>query len=488
MEGRGRQPGTLRLFASGTLGIAAFTTLGVLAACSPDRLVSSDPPSTVVTPSALTTPDGAMALYNGAVNLFASMYGGGANNGDDSFVISTGLLTDEFSAGADYTDGLDQRTNSLTYDAGSESVQSTLYQRIQGARVAAYQAREALQRYGTGNVQPLVARMYAYEAYSIIFLAEYFCNGVPLSQTELGQNPVYGPGLTTQQLYDQASALLDTALTLSGDSAGYANLAKVGKGRLLLDEGQFAAASAAVADVPQTFVYNVEFKAGVDIVINGSGYIMENRLGPANSFSTGFGQSSFIVTNQEGGVGLVWNTDPRVALAPQSYADNQLYPSKYSSVSSPIRLADGIEAQLIQAEADLQTGSSAWLTILQNLRNTCTSTSGCAPVSNLTSTSYTDVLADSATALGRLHTLMSERARWLYATGHREGDLRRLLRAPYDAPPYSLSASDLYPSGVYADAAYGGYTTAYGPDVVAIPGRNEILYNNKYKGCFDLNP
>lgn len=469
---------------------AAVSTLTALSACSPDRLVHTDPPSAVITPSSLTTAAGALALYNGANNLFASMYGGAtANGGNDNYIISTGMMTDEFANGPSYSDGLDQRTNSLLYETGSESVQAALYQRIQGVRTEAYQAREALQRYGGPNVNALIGRMYSYEAYSIIFLAEYFCNGVPLSTTDLGSNPVLGPGLTTQQLYDRASALLDTALTLSGDSVNFLNLARVGKGRLLLDEGQFAAAATAVANVPSTFVFNIEFKAALSITLNGAGYTMENRVGPASSFSSGaFNSSNFAVIDNEGNVGLNWATDPRVPESAQSYTGSLPWPGKYSSVSSPIRLADWTEAQLIIAEASLNAGTSDWLTILQNLRANCTSASGCAPVPNLTATSYPDVLADSATQLGRLHTLMSERARWLYATGHREGDLRRMLRAPYDSPPYVLSAAQLYPNGAYVDANYRGFTTVYGPDVVAIPGRTEMQYNLNYKGCFDLNP
>jgi hypothetical protein len=63
-----------------------------------------------------------------------------------------------------------------------------------------------------------------------------------------------------------------------------------------------------------------------------------------------------------------------------------------------------------------------------------------------------------------------------------------MLRAPYDAAPYGLTRNDVYPNGQYANPEYRGFTTSYGPDVVAIPARAEQLYNINYKGCFDLNP
>ena len=84
--------------------------------------------------------------------------------------------------------------------------------------------------------------------------------------------------LRTEELYARAIALFDTALTLAGDSSRFGNLAKVGKGRVLLDQGKFAEAAAAVADVPLTFVYNAEFKSGLSFVVGGNGYNDENWL------------------------------------------------------------------------------------------------------------------------------------------------------------------------------------------------------------------
>jgi hypothetical protein len=46
-----------------------------------------------------------------------------------------------------------------------------------------------------------------------------------------------------------------------------------------------------------------------------------------------------------------------------------------------------------------------------------------------------------------IEQILTERAFWLYVTGHRLGDWRRVLRAPYSMPPYSFVVADVYPVG-----------------------------------------
>jgi hypothetical protein len=349
---------------------------------------------------------------------------------------------------------------------------------MQGARTAAYQARQALQQYGAPGSNALIGRMYAYVAYTIVLLAEYFCNGIPLTTVNFQSDPIYSPGLTTTELFTRADALFDTAITLSGDSSKYINLARVGKGRALLGLGKLPEAAAAVAAVPQNFAFNVDFSATVQVTINGVGFYMQNMLGPPP-----LGLGTVMVVDNEGGRGLPWSTDPRIPIDPTGAYNFGLgpFPTKYPQNNSPIRLADWNEAQLITAEASLKAGTSNWLTILNGLRANCTTASGCTMVPGITGgTTQLPPLVDSLTPVKRLTQLMSERAYWMYATGHRQGDLRRMMHL-YDV-------DDVYPTGTYASAAYGGKSTIYGSDVVALPGRSEQQFNPKYKGCFDRNP
>lgn len=485
-----------RALARTGLGLGVLTTLVMLPACSPDRLVRSDAPSSLVDPNAISTPAGALALYNGATNVFSSAFGGAGSGTTtaDNYVASTGIFTDEFETGVFGNFVLDGRVNAQQFSAGKESAQAATYSKLQAARIAAFQARQALQLYGTPSDSALIGRMYSVEAYSIVLLAEYFCNGVPLSQVPLSGNPVYAAGNTTDQLYAQASALFDTAMTWSADSSNFLNLAKVGKGRLLLDQAKFAEAAAAVDGVPLTFVYNAEFLAGGLIQLGGTGYGLNNGIGTDQN---NYNLAAFATRDREGTNGLTWTGDVRIALTPQSFTDPDLWSDKYPTGSTSIRVADGIEASLIRAEALLNAApdNGAWLDTLNALRATCTTASGCAPVPNVVPESL-PTLIDSGTPVGRLHQLMSERARWLYATGHRQGDLRRMLRAPYKSAPYNMTDTKVYPTGPYRNnfaqmAANFGIAmtvTAYGTDVVAIPSRAERQYNRNFTGCFDLNP
>jgi hypothetical protein len=146
------------------------------------------------------------------------------------------------------------------------------------------------------------------------------------------------------------------------------------------------------------------------------------------------------------------------------------FPQKYQSAlsngtSSPIVVANGIEAQLIRAEAQLQPAtapSGSWLQTLNTLRET----------GGLSDTT------DPGTAEGRISLLFSERAYWLFLTGHRQGDLRRLLRE-YSSFPAFQDQSKVYPTGIYPywDGVYGSDVT------VPIPYTEHA--NPLYHGCLN---
>jgi len=155
-----------------------------------------------------------------------------------------------------------------------------------------------------------------------------------------------------------------------------------------------------------------------------------------------------------------------------------------------VRLADGLEARLIQAEAALAAGGNSWLTILNTLRQDCLGAAACAPVPGLTSANLPATLTDPGTPDARLDLLMRERAMWLYMTGHREGDLRRLARI------YHRDATTLWPHGVISAPAFpplysSSLTengTFYGSDMVLGPDPVEAQRNHLYGGCYDQDP
>ena len=105
---------------------------------------------------------------------------------------------------------------------------------------------------------------------------------------------------------------------------------------------------------------------------------------------------------------------PRDRYIPQHF----VIPAKYLGFGagsySHYPLASGVEAQLITAEVALHAGDANWLAMLNTLRRTVPG--GLPP------------LSDPTDPKARVALLFTERAEWLYLTGARQGDLRRLLR------------------------------------------------------------
>ena len=96
-------------------------------------------------------------------------------------------------------------------------------------------------------------------------LGENFCNGIPLGNNVKGvvdySLPSFKP-LTNKEVFDVAIAHLDSAVALVGTGADSASIfvrraAVVLKARMLVDEGQFAAAAALVptSAVPTSWQY-----------------------------------------------------------------------------------------------------------------------------------------------------------------------------------------------------------------------------------------
>jgi hypothetical protein len=113
-------------------------------------------------------------------------------------------------------------------------------------------------------------------------------------------------------------------------------------------------------------------------------------------------------------------------------------------------LADGVEAELIKAEAQLRAGNvSGFLATLNALR---------ANSAVLTARGYTGSLAgltDPGSEVGRQDLMFRERAYWLFLTAHRVGDMRRLIRQ------YGRGAETVFPTGAYSS---NGRTSIYGTD------------------------
>jgi hypothetical protein len=185
--------------------------------------------------------------------------------------------------------------------------------------------------------------------------------------------------------------------------------------------------------------------------------------------------------------------------------DTTFFPAKYSAaiggasggvagisdpfVLTPFTLASGIEARLIEAEVALHSADPTWLTLLNQLRETAPipGTDQPAPQQLPDLTDPGDSPNDSA----RVTLLFAERAAWLFVTGERQGDLRRLLRQNS-----WLHQQQVYPVGPYTlpnNTTIGGghsfvrVSQVYGTNVNA-PVSSTELQNPKFHGCLDRNP
>lgn len=389
----------------------------------------------LVQPSALDNRAGAEIRRAGAITVFTNAL-------VVRVLVSSWMTDEQFSttASGDPTDQRAVRDPDAIYP----------YTALQQARINARDAIRALRQYSPTPASN-VGQTYALAGYTELFLAEDMCSGIPLGAIVDG-DPVFAEPYTTEQLYARAIADFDTALASAVDSARILNLARVGRGRALLGAGQQAAAAATVAAVPTSFVFATEHSAA----------IQPNLLGNAASPVASTVQTT--VADREGGNGLDFRSanDPRVTTrllgkGPDGVTDVYMQ-TKYTNTAAPIVLASGVEARLIEAEALLASGDAPGaLAKLNALRTTMP---GLTP------------LALQPTDAARVDQLFRERAFWMFLTGHRLGDMRRLIRQ------YQRPRETVFPTGLYK----GGQL--YGPEVTFTPNATE-LNNPSYHGCLN---
>ena len=440
-----------RLTQCGVLAVVGAMSVA-MTACSLDNLLNvNDPPAgSIVDPSAVSTYEGALGLYRAA--LFSM----------DSVVLNTsrevGVFTDELSASDQIS--LDGRT----WFGADSGVVATSYTDLQTARIRAAQSSELLLRHGTSASYPLLGHAYAIQAHAILMMAELFCSGIPLTDVPFERDLKLSAGLSTTTLLERAVALFDTAYTYGKDSLPIATFARVGKGRALLNLGRYADAAAAVAGVTTDAQYRTTFTQQPP----GSTVGMAFWTKPENSYD-------YDVLSPEGSNGIRWAADSvrlqdrRVLLDTVSSVQfaSPLKQRKYTGAVEIVVVADGIQARMIEAEAQLQPANAPqgpWLTTL----NAARATRGLSP------------LTDPGTAAARIDMLFRERALWFYLNGQRLGDMRRLVRN------YGRLPNQVYPAGPYP--YLNSAVVVYGPEYVFVPPRAEQQYNPLYKGCIDKRP
>ncbi len=155
------------------------------------------------------------------------------------------------------------------------------------------------------------------------------------------------------------------------------------------------------------------------------------------------------------------------------------YPVKFGNPSVNVPLATGVEARLVEAEAALHTSPGAWAADLRALRADSADTHISFPAADSLSADSTTL----ASAAMQVDVMFRERAFWLYGTGTRLGDMRRLIRQ------YGRDQSTVFPVGAYPnghDPHLPAPIPSYGTDVnltLPTPFAGLVNPNSSYKGC-----
>lgn len=450
----------LQAAARRTAGAAGLVALSLIASCTTATEVLEVKDPDIVNPTDVQSVAGANAVRLGALARLNA-----ATSGDESLLLLGGLLTDEWINGDSFIarQEIDQRT--ITRENTFLTAANRVLHR---ARLSAEQAVELLKTYNATAPGWQPAEMYFVQAYTINLMAEHYCSGLIFSSIVNGVEQ-YGSPITTTAAFDKALALVDQGLVLvtgtTADDTRVRNALRVLRGRILVNLNRQAEAATAVAAVPNSFTYNMLHAATAT----------SNQIWNFNSLSRRYSVS---VSEGVNGMNFGSANDPRVPVCQGGDAacraigvtlatrDDLLRPIIIASAwplrESPVAITNGIEARMIEAEAQLKAGNAAAaLATLNAARATVT---GLAP------------LTDAGTPAARLDQLFRERAFWFFGRGYRTGDMRRLIRQ------YGRAQANVFPTGGWHK---GGN---YGTDVnFPVPQAEQ---NNPSAGgasCLDRN-
>lgn len=418
-----------------------------------------------IEPSVLKSKNGAIGLYNSSVKKLGFGYSKSSYN--------VALMTDELL-------GIVAIPGSNSYDARTftRDVNSNLvlvhngYAELNSARNTAFQSRQLFKQYGDSTTTALLANAYAIEAMAIVQLAEHLCSGFPLTRVPFEGDVQYSPAVSTDSALRLAIILFDSALAIEHDSVSFLTLAKIGKGRALMNLKEFSAAAIAVDGIAKADSFFLSY----------SQTLAPSQTSPDHAFWTLTGISSRYrysrMSNGEGINGLMWmaptpaQQDKRIPVATTTTTTggvtttvfaNPAHQLKYSDGNVKLGIATWIDAKMILAEEKLSRSEITWLDEINEARR---------------SVSLPDTV-DPGNSVARENLLFREKAFWGFLKASRLGDMRRLVRQ------YSRNPDSVYPVGSYTNI---GSFTFYGDAYVMTPPTAEWDNNYKYTGCLDYNP
>jgi hypothetical protein len=410
----------------GTLALAACTsTTEVLQVTDPD----------IINPTDVQSSAGANAVRVGALARLNSATSGGSTNSEGLFLLS-GLFADEYINGDSFIARQEVDSRNIT---DANTFLTDVNRMLQRARLSGEQAVQLLKQYNPTAPAADVAEMYFVQAYVENAVGEHYCNGLVFSDVVNGAE-VYGTPISTTAAYTLALAHADSGLALltgtTPADARVRNALLVTKGRILTNLNRQAEAAVVVAPVATSYRYvNFHSQATND-----------NAIWTYNNVARRYSVSNAEGTN---GVNYVAARDPRVPTCLGGDAvcrangvtlaarDDGTVPVTVQLVwparDSSVALVKGAEARMIEAEAAYKAGNYA--VMVQALNRARTEGGVAGLPATLTDPGLTGTDAD------RVSLIFRERALWLFSTGHRVGDMRRLIRQ------YARPAESVFPTG-----------------------------------------
>ncbi len=464
------------------LAIVGLASLAPLSGCN-DPLHVSIPD--IVQPGQLGDSASLATVKAGVLGDFSIAYTGDhpdGSGGTEGVIMYGGLLADEW---------INSETFPTRIEVDARTIQVTnadvdlWFRRMHQARNAAEKAAAQFAQFAPTD--PGHAEVLNLAGMTYIFFAETWCSGVPVSHLNADGSIAYGTPQTTHQVLDTAIARFNAALATTTD-ANMIAFATVEKARAVLDSGGYAAAGALAAGVLTSFSYVQEHSENTDRENNGV-------------FNGNFPDERYAVADSEGVNGFPFRSvaDRRTTWFDPGFTgfDNatELWTQqRYGSRKTTITVATGVEARLIQAEAALQAGDTlAAGQFLVQLNDPRTNAGNrayfdpspfnpadptTAPIGPLAALTTADITA----AGGAVNLLFAERARWLWLTAHRLGDLRRLVR-PLAQGGYGRAANAVFPTGPYFKVNFANYGTD-----VNFPIPITEKQNPNFSACLDRNP
>jgi hypothetical protein len=477
----------------------ALVALALPSACSDikENLLEPQQPGTI-TPEAAASPAGADALRRGALGRLRN-----ATEGGDGLWLYTGLLADEYKTGDTFVQRVE--TDRREFQSNNGQV-IALERNAHRLRQSARDAIDALEQYFLPNPGALLdsyrSQMWWVMGYAEMTLAENWCNGMPYSMLVDGV-PVYGTPRTSLEglrlagtHLDSALTFVDAALLVTPADTSFATLRRaiqLTRARIMVDTANFTGAEAIATTIPSGltgFIYKQTHSLTTSDVGSWSFNNSQKRWVVGDSFDTSGRIQNAIpfasandqrvpVQGNSGGTGGTCVTPASTCSLGAAFDNSTRFVQQIIwNRSDEVPILSGLDARLIEAEAQIQlntpAGDAAALALLNGLRATPQF------LGSAKQTTAMAALAAPATHTAMIDLFFREKAFWQFGRGWRSNDMRRLMRQ------YGRAQTVVFPMGPVATNAFfkGG---VYGTDIV-FPVTSDEAPNPNYAGCLDRNP